>query len=572
MSLQDKRYPLCYALISFTVEFVFEAVPREHTRIVIGAEEIIRITLENIAKVRHHIYTCGDKNWPAANVRPKPIVDAFYDAKRRGIPIKFITEVTRENIPYVRENMKFAEVRHLGGIKGNFGCSEFAYQGNPTVPEAEPVFQLIVSYSKTIVDQGNYIFETLWEKAVPAEEKIREIEEGIEVEFFETIRDSEKLLQSGGSRLQKAEREILILFSSAAGFHRQKKTGLFDFLGKKIRRHKKMIIRVLTPMDDEIRNIAEKLEKNRIIVKGIEPQSQTRISLSIIDRKYCISAELKDDIKNTSNEAAGLGFHTNNKSTVLSYISVFDTLWTQAELYERLRDLNEQLQSNDRLQKEFINVAAHELRTPIQPILGLSQALRDNSGARDHREFLDAIVRNAKRLNKLSEDVLQVSRIESNLLKLNYEQFDIGEVIGDVVKSAKQNTRDRRIRFKVQAKKNRVSGDRTKIEQVIGNLVDNAVKFTASGTITVDARQKGRQVMVSVKDGGRGIHPDIMPRLFTKFASKSDGGTGLGLYICKKIVEAHGGEISAENNRRAKGATFRFCIPVKSIRLTGMQS
>lgn len=535
--------------------------------------EIVKFVVEDMEYVRDHIYMCGDKYWPALNVTPRPIVDAFYRVKNRGAKIRFVTEITKDNIPAVKENMKFAEIRHLDDIKGNFGVSERTYMAAPSITKGELQINHISSNSKLIVEQGRKFFEMLWEKAIPAEEKIREVEEGIEVEFFETIRDSDKLLQLGSNRLEKAEQEVLILFSSAAGFHRQRRAGLFDFLGNKTKRHKEMTVRILTPMDEEIKNAVENLAQKRIVVRGIEPQSQTRISLSIIDRKYCISAELKDDTKNTSQEATGLGFHTNNKSTVLSYISIFDTLWTQAELYQRLRDLNKQLQlanqnlqNSDRLQKEFINIAAHELRTPIQPILGLSQALRDNSGIDNHREFLDAIIRNARRLNKLSEDVLQVSRIESNTLKLNCEEFDIGEVIDDVVKSARQNSNlgKRRARFNIHAKRIRVFGDRTKIGQVIGNLVDNAIKFTR-GSVTVDAKQKGDQVIVSVKDSGRGIHPDVMPRLFMKFASKSDGGTGLGLYICKNIIEAHGGKIWAQNND-GKGATFTFLVPKRTPR------
>lgn len=373
--------------------------------------------------------------------------------------------------------------------------------------------------------------------------------------------------------MEKAGNEILALFSSAADFHRQARTGLIDFLIKKTRQ-KAMTVRILAPMDDEIKKIAEKLGNKRIMIRGIEPQSQTRLSIAIVDRKYCLSAELRDDTKESSLETIGFGSYSNSKSTVLSYVSIFETLWIQADLYQKLREANSQLQwandilqNNDKMQKEFINIAAHELRTPIQPILGLSQALRDNSGPADRLEFLDAIVRNARRLHKLSEDILQVSRIESNLLKLNCEEFDLAETIDDIIKAAENsNLRNGGVKFTARVKKIRVFGDRNKIGQVIGNLVDNAMKFTTRGTITVEARKTGERVTVSVKDSGRGIHPDLRPRLFTKFASKSDGGTGLGLYICKNIVEAHGGKIYAENNRGAKGATFSFTIPVKSKR------
>ena len=209
------------------------------------------------------------------------------------------------------------------------------------------------------------------------------------------------------------------------------------------------------------------------------------------------------------------------------------------------------------MKDEFINVAAHELRTPIQPILGLSELVRSKLKVEDREliQFIDIINRNAKRLQRLTEDILDVTKIESQSLKLNKEKFDINKKILNVIRDFEKQISDPnklKILFTEPREAIFVDADRGRIYQVIANIINNAIKFTKEGTILVSVRmtqKKGenkeeeakdysssssRQVIVSVKDSGAGIDPEILPRLCTKFATKSDKGTGLGLYISKK--------------------------------------
>ena len=242
---------------------------------------------------------------------------------------------------------------------------------------------------------------------------------------------------------------------------------------------------------------------------------------------------------------------------------------------------NEQLKLNDRMQKEFINIAAHELRTPIQPILGLTQIIRPKIKDAEQRELLDNVIRNAKRLQRLAEDILDITRIESQSLKLNKDGFNLNDLISNVVQDyrnqiEKDNDDDdnkNNITLLYESKKDInffVEADRYRLTQVISNLLNNAIKFIKEGeggTVSVtlekkEERNNQQEVLVSVKDSGTGIHSDILPRLFSKFATKSEKGTGLGLFISKSIVEAHGGRIWAENNPDGRGATFYFSLPL----------
>ena len=234
-----------------------------------------------------------------------------------------------------------------------------------------------------------------------------------------------------------------------------------------------------------------------------------------------------------------------------------------AELEQANRSLRgaiDQLRDHDKMQREFINVAAHELRTPTQAILGYSDLFYLRPENRE--DAIKAIVRNAERLQRLSSDILDVTRIEGHRLNLNKEKFNLSEVIASAIEDVEGRAGDSKIKVEYMPKNIMIEADRERIIQVISNLLSNAFKFTKQGIIYVSEDNRGGQVIVSIKDTGTGIDSEIIPRLFTKFTSKSQTGTGLGLFLSKSIIEAHGGKIWAENNNDGKGSTFTFTIPL----------
>jgi two-component system, OmpR family, sensor histidine kinase VicK len=385
--------------------------------------------------------------------------------------------------------------------------------------------------------------------------------------------------------LKSSKIEIMLIFPTNKAFERQERIGIIG-LAKQVAREKnlKVRVRVLVPVKN-LENSQELVQEplplkknyqqdpsNNIYIRYIEEQRTADLqeTILIVDRKVSFVIELIDDTKATFEEAIGLATYSNNKSTALSYVSIFESLWKQTELYQKLNELYERLQERDKIQNEFISIAAHELRTPIQPILGLSEILLCKKGnIKQNKELLNVIIRNAKRLSKLTENILDATKIESQSLKVNKQYFRLNDLITNALadhKKEEENNKQRKIKLAYSTNNDNiiVKADAERLTQVVWNLLSNAIKFTREGEISVNVERDdtAQQIIVSVSDTGQGIDPEIMPRLFTKFATKSIVGTGLGLYISKRIIEAHGGKMWAENNSDGIGATFSFTLPL----------
>jgi two-component system, OmpR family, sensor histidine kinase VicK len=723
----------------------------EKTQVAYGEEKTIDLIVRFLNNAKNCAECCIDSTVVSAALGKPQFREAMQYAKNRGVRLHYITEISKENIPYCKQLAELIELRHLDKLKGEFAVNEFETISTARVMRKARLAPKTIYYNiREIVQQQQYFFETLWEKAIPSEQRIREIQEGVEstrtrliedpneifVESKKTIKEADwfsacitvdamKLMRnyydnevqtatervrknnnnaSEGSKgfrwisdfekedidivqhfldlgvevrhvrniipmtfavtdkkliatmqevkehallhtalvsndpsyvrhysllfdelwnkgfdavdrirdieegrepgrvdvidnprqihkiyldiIKSAKEEIIMMLPTDA-FQREEKTDLrIPSLKEATRAGVK--VRVLMPTEgreeEEIHDKIKELTEHGLNIKAVRfPQQRIRVKVVVVDRKSSLVVELKDDSRSAFNAAAvGIAVYSTSRPTVLSYVTIFDSFWEQSELYERVREANEKLEQNDRLQREFINIAAHELRTPVQPILGMTELAElsltsDRQEVKMTKEDLQIITRNAKRLQHLTSAILETARIEAGTLSLYRERFDLVEVIKNITRDIQKIQKDEKIivdcHFRSgsnDAETNAslfVNADKSRITEVLWNLLDNAVKFTKEkghGTISIVGEKIGNQAVIEIKDKGKGIDADMIPRLFSKFATKSHRGTGLGLFISKSIVEAHGGKIWGENNKDGQGGTFTFVLPIAS--------
>jgi two-component system, OmpR family, sensor histidine kinase VicK len=702
----------------------------ETTEILRGAEDTTRAVVLFFRNA-NTVNACADSLAPSVAMGVEPIKKCYEELKSRNAEVRWITEITKDNLSYCKALMEYADVRHLDGIKGNFGVSDTAYIATATVNKAQPVAELIYSSVRSVVEQNKYVFDTLWSKAVLAGDRIREIEEGVTRPETRAEKDPARVLQDtigmvrrskqysvcsvsdgllyaynysfdvfkeilelhrsgkhsgirwitniednqdsslfevvkafmkcgmqiryvknipamsfgvsekemgvtvesmrGGSlnasaifssepafveqfatifeelwnrgidvqdrikeivsetktfidiiqnppEIQKryhalissAKQQVLLFLPTTTAYRREEKIGIFESLEEAAARGAD--IRILLPTDKEIE---EKIQEKIKLKKGFEIRkikttvpAEAKSKILIIDRREYLMVELKDNSKESFIDAVGSAIFSNSKSTVLSYVAMFDSLWKQSELYDKV-------EAHDRMQREFINIAAHELRTPTQSILGYSELLQNDPGE-NTADMLNSLTRNAYRLQALITDILDVSRIEAGTLVLDRGNLSLPDLISTTIADVQNQVKASAKRIETayyhkQIQRQQVQetttdlivyADKERILQVLSNLLNNALKFTKEGRIIITTEKENNQVIVKVRDSGSGIDPEILPRLFEKFVSKSQKGTGLGLFISKNIIRAHGGRIWAENNPDGIGATFAFSLPI----------
>ena len=583
---------------------------------------------------------------PPLAIGLEPIKKAFLDAKNRGVHLRYLTEITKDNLPYCKELMEIVhELRHLDGIKGNFMVSESEYIAPLILFEHEKIApQAVYSNIKEVVEHEHYIFDNFWNKAISAQERIKEIEEGRAIhyetkilrnqdEIVNKIRDmlqtSNELLvctRSGGLRLgyerflalgkeilaksrrgkhkgirlvtaaidrdsvelvkilldmgiqirdiksmppmnfsvtnkevqatiekmeggtmaqstlvsnepiyvnhfhsifeelwkdgldakariqnieegvdigdievipnsararevylnlvKKAKEEIMIIFPTSGAFIRQSKFGVIE-LAKEAARLRNTKVRILMPASKLTDQMI--IDLKRDVRYHVEQTSAAKATILVVDRKDSLVMELRDDSTTTFEEAIGFSTHSNSRPGVLSYVAIFENIWRQTEMFE-------QLKIHDRMQQEFINVAAHELRTPMQPIISLTEVLRSQIKDVKQHEMLEITIRNAKRLQRLTNDILDVTKIEGGSLELNKEDFNLNDVVINAMNDitlGRDFLNNENIKLSYNPHRDiLIRADKERISQVLSNLLSNAIKFTAEGTILVSVEKE----------------------------------------------------------------------------------
>jgi signal transduction histidine kinase len=499
--------------------------------------------------------------------------------------IRFVTKVEKHSANMIKRFLDVGvQVRHVDNLPPiDFAVSDKEIVAKVHRVESEisdekhdsgnletslDVKNVLVSTEQAYIDYFLYTFSELWNNGTNAEERITYLEQGLEPEFIDVLNDGKKTGRILLELVKSIKQEAQILIPNERTLLNLEKIGAIDHIVNAAL-SKRAKIRLVCPNAEGESDIIKKIKENAPEIEIVNGNNSTSV-MFIVDNTKFLRAELAKEYSENFADSIGFTVYSNTRQSVDSFKTFFDLLW-------REHILNEELKNADKVQKEFINIAAHELRTPIQPILGLSHIMYSAVQDPKQRQLLEVVVRNANRLKRLTDNILDVTRIESKKLRLNKEEFDISQVALSVVdeyNKINQNNGIPRVNVSFvgefensESKGMKVQGDQNRITEVISNLIDNSLKYTTEGRINVKTQRSNGEMIVSVSDTGKGVDPLIFPKLFTKFTSTSgpdygDGGTGLGLYISKSIVEAHGGRIWAQNNSDLKGATFSFSLPL----------
>jgi signal transduction histidine kinase len=731
-----------------------------------GAENAVGKGVEFMKNTKHKMDITFDHRAPSIVIKIPQYHEGYRNILSRGGKIRCITIITEENLEYCEELVKIvSELRHLDSLKGGIAINDSEYMATTVLKEAQPLTEVIYSNVDEVVEQGQFVFDTLWKNAIPAQRRIKELKEGIEfyetklieestdmvienviskilvnaydinictsieglqygknyltkfltsslqnekiasqkkirilaeinrdnfeiirkllelgieikhskdvlsinyiitkldlavaikrtgedapsdsilysndpsyldhfskvfselwkrgkdperiiksledeteMSFIETIEDPGESIKLIRTLMTSAETEILGILPSFNSFLRQVDAGMMDFIKTIASSKPGLNIRILIveEIDDvmckQIKAIFnqfndqayEPIDLNdnqqeyrfkdveNFRLKLLDSRLITEIGFLIIDKKKSLLIESRNIPSLNMLQSIGLSSYSNSIRISISYASIFDALWNQAELYDKLK-------IQDSLQKEFINIAAHELRNPVQLLLGFSDILMNSKGNIESCDkFIVTINQSTKRLAKLIDKVLDVTQLENELFILNKETFNLEQLVKDIVKEYNNTVRlinkkqlDIEYVSETIGDVNKatydkedfgtVYADRTRIIQVIMNILENAVEFTKFGKIQLKLYKKpadSNELFLSITDSGCGIDPEVLPKLFSKFVSKSRKGTGLGLYISRKVIEAHKGKIWAENcydaNNKITGSKFTFSLP-----------
>jgi two-component system sensor histidine kinase VicK len=336
---------------------------KEVTRIIQGDLNVLEAVSKFVSNADTKIDACVDQTRPVLGTNISQIKELILNSRNRGVRLRCITEITANNIHYCKQLLDIVdELRHLDNIVGTF----YASDNECLVPESihkegKLASQIIYWNVEETVKHQQYVFETLWNKAILAQQKINQIEKGELPDIIEIIRTPNDTMQRAWKLIELAEKEILVLFSSVNAFIRQARASGERVI--KAANSRNIVITMLTPMDEAVKRIATEFEKqsSNLQIKRIAPSSLTTVTILIVDKKFSLAVELKDDSKLIVEEAIGTSTYSTSKSTVMSYVSMFESFMKLTELYEesqsKLSDTTDELE----LMKKYVNEVLKEM-------------------------------------------------------------------------------------------------------------------------------------------------------------------------------------------------------------------
>ena len=486
---------------------------REKTEVLYGTSNVLNTEIQFFSNARLKVDTCMEYTRPALALSIESIRKSFLDAKGRDVKLRYITEIRTENISHCKELMKIVEVRHLDGIKGNFMVSEKEYLApavsNSTLGVAS---QIIYSNLHEIVEQQNYIFDTLWNKAIPAMNRVREIEDGVEPIGTRLLENPDEIFNHMKYVIGNASKRLIC---SSSGAMQMVYDNFFDLYKRILDKHGEGEgIRWITTIDKDNKDLVKIFLNAGVQIRHLRNLPPMNF---VVDNKH-----FQATIETMEGGKMMRSLLTSNEPIYINhYNSIFEDLWKDgSDAVQRIRDIEE--------------------GTYLADI---------------------EVFHTASRTREVYLDLVKEATKEILFIFPSHNAFSRQHKIGAIGLAEKAAT-ERNVEVRILMPANKLIDDSVQNLDYPHKIDIRYIKQmtgTKSNQIKPDKNNNKNRVIVSVKDTGQGIGASILPRLFTKFASYH--GTGLGLFISKGIVEAHLGKIWGKNNVDGIGATFSFSLP-----------
>lgn len=310
------------------------------TEVVYGLNTIIERTLKRLSNANSKVDAVISGSAIAGIIKAKPVFDITVFLKKKGVKIRYVTDITSQNLQYVKELMKTAEVRHMDGIRGNYSIADgIDYQATAAVDEGEGPTESVLSTARAFVDQQTFVFDMLWKKAIPARQRINEIEEGLKREFIETIQDHSEIKKIISDLISSGVEEINIVLPSKNPFYELERENLLKLVIQKLSQDQDISIKILSDQNYTLINTLERLsnQHQNLQYGFIHEKIQSQVIIITVDGEYVIAIESKE-ISNKHESSLGelsqfgIAIYSNSKYTVMTYESIFETLWTKAEI------------------------------------------------------------------------------------------------------------------------------------------------------------------------------------------------------------------------------------------------
>ena len=485
------------------------AIEGGRTQILYGGENALSYGVKFMENAKKKMDITFDHHAPSIVIKIPQYYDGYKNILKRGGKIRCITEITKENIQYCKELLNIAsELRHLDDLKGGIAINESEYMATTLLKEEQPLTEVIYSNAEEVVSQGQYTFDTFWNNAIPAIKKIKEIEEGIEIEFVKVYDNPVKSRNLYIKNIKYAKKELLLFVPSYLLSIIQKELGFIKIINN-LSKNSNVQIKILLSSETELVIFDQNIDriflfeegKNNIEIrtleKDIEFKSLERTAIAIIDRKISLLLELKDSINNYFENSIVFSIYSNNKTFVSSYVAIFESLWRYVDLFEKFKEMdkklefqetnlekqieiktqhllkinnnleeineeflkkekalkktNEELIENENKKGEFISMIAHELRTPLVPIKGYTEMLLkpEKMGQLNEKQkkSVHAIYRNVKKLESLVDDVLDVYKLDLGKIHLSKKAVMISNMLTNVINDSKSIAEEKQVIF-----------------------------------------------------------------------------------------------------------------------------